>query len=233
MMSERIGRLTKMETTDARIEKIAARVRRSRTDGRIDPEAIAAALGIDLVEADLGDYLLAVTFDNRVVLTSNTRVSPARRRFAFGHEIGHALVDRGLTPWVEARQEEWWVDWFAHELVFPRQWLRERASWRQLQLFHEPAERRTIALHLAALNGSPEVFLVGEAVLCSWCGEEPFFFDCQCRRYREDAIARDRLPSIRLPGPVHLDQLQLFDDADSRDLLNACLSGPPSIRARG
>ena len=204
-----------MVATDPRLEAIAAEVRRDeRESGRLDIAATAAAVGVGVRPVDLGPHLLATVFDDVIVLNSNESLTRGRSRFAFAHELAHVLVNRGWMPWVNKRDEEWWADWFAHELVLPRRWLSDRVRSRQLLVFDDPAEHRTLALQLAALHCQRAVLRIGDEIICSWCGESEFFASCECRRYRERPQTLSELPFFIAPTAVHLDQLQLFDTDD-------------------
>jgi hypothetical protein len=111
-------------------------------------------------------------------------------------------------PWIRRKDEEWWADWFACELILPRQWLRGTRSRRQLRLFaDEVADHKTLALQLAAL--SPEhVWRAGDEVICGRCGDSAFFDDCTCRDYRLDAELLGQLPELISPE-VSAEQLSL------------------------
>jgi hypothetical protein len=201
-----------MVAADPRLEVLAADVRRADSEGRLDITTTADLLGVTLREAELGDYVEAVMLDGVIVLNRNWP-SPGRRRFAFAHEVGHLLVSRGGMPWVKRKSEEWWADWFAHELVFPKRWLREK-RWEQLRLFNDPAERQTIALHLASSpHGNSAVLRVDDAVVCARCGDRTLFDGCQCQRFRNGDQAMHLLPALMHPD--HLQhQLRLFETDD-------------------
>lgn len=205
-------------TADPRLERLANEVRRPdpRTS-RLDIHRTAGDLGVTVVGADLGDHLLGATFGNKVVLSSNSRLTEGRRRFVFAHEVAHVLIARGRMPWVDRRTEEWWADWFAHELIFPRVWLADGFASSQLTLWDDPAERSTLALQLASVRDeSPQVFRVGEVVHCRRCGESPFFAHCECRPYRDDPFAALSLPEFVIRPAVCRGQLTLFDPRSVR-----------------
>jgi len=61
----------------------------------IDLEAIAFDCGLSIRRRLLeGSDARLVAFDNRGVITVNTRQNPKRQRFSIGHEISHWLYDR-------------------------------------------------------------------------------------------------------------------------------------------
>jgi hypothetical protein len=213
-----------MVATDPRLEAIAADVRRDEPDtGRLDIAATASAVGVEVRAVDLGRHLLATVFDDVIVLNSNESLTLGRNRFAFAHELAHILVTRGRMPWVSKRDEEWWADWFAHDLVLPRRLLADGVRTRRLLLFDDAAEHRTLALQLAALHSERSVLRIGDDVICSWCGESEFFVSCECRRYRDCPQALLELPYFVAPTAVHLDQLQLFETNDFPAALWAAL----------
>jgi IrrE N-terminal-like domain len=200
---------------DPRVEALAAQVRRPKPSSpRLDIEATAAAAEVEIRWADLGVNLLATVFGDVVVLNSHDQVTPGRRCFGFAHELGHVLIRRGHMPWVGPWDEEWWADWFAHELIFPRSWLRDPQRFSQLLLFDDPAEHRTLALQLATLRSRKAVLFVDNQVVCAACGENAFFPACECRYYRDRTSAWTSLPRFVPPSSVCLGQLQLFQTED-------------------
>jgi IrrE N-terminal-like domain len=201
-----------MVASDPRLEVLAADVRTADVEGRLDIDATADRLGVAVREAELGDYVEAVML-NGVIVLNRMSSSLGRRRFTFAHEVGHLLISRGRMPWVDRRSEECWADWFAHELVFPKRWLREK-RWEQLCLFNDPAERRTIALHLACSAGANSAVLrVDDAVVCARCGDRKLFDDCECQRFRGDDHAMNLLPTL-MDADYFQHQLHLFETDD-------------------
>ena len=201
-----------MVAADPRLEALADGVRVADAAGRLDLEATARQLDVPIRDADIGGLVEAVIIDGVIVL--NERLpSPGSRRFAFAHEAAHLLMARGAMPWVTGRSEELWADWFAHELVFPLRWLRER-RWQQLQFFDDPAERRTIAMHLASSAAGATVIRVDDVVMCGRCGDRPLISDCECASYRTDAHAFESLSAMRLTSELDLNQLRLFEQDD-------------------
>jgi hypothetical protein len=207
-----------MVASDSRLEALAAEVRIGDDDGRLDVAATASQLGIPLRETDLGDYVEGVMLDGVIVL-NRAHSSPGRKRFSFAHEVAHVLISRRQMPWGERRNEEWWADWFAQELIYPRRWLRDPGCWDQLSHFDDPAEFRTLALQLGALHVETKVVRVEDDVLCSWCGEREFFATCECRRYRHEGAWLDELPLFHAPSFLTVHQLQLFPSAEPYESL--------------
>jgi Zn-dependent peptidase ImmA (M78 family) len=182
---------------DPRLAELAATIRHCEPRSlRLSIDATAAAAGVKVREADLGSVLLAANFADTVVLNIHGGVSSARRRFSFAHEMAHVLIRRGQMPWVPRREEEWWADWFACELILPRQWLRGRRSPRQLRLFADKvADHKTVALQLAGVSAQ-HVWRAGNEVICGRCGDSAFFDDCACREYRLDPDLLGQLPEL-------------------------------------
>jgi IrrE N-terminal-like domain len=89
----------------------------SRARGRAATvDAVADGLGIVVSERALSAVVLGATVSSdRIVIGRD--LNPAVRRFVLAHEIGHALVARGETPWVEPVAEEDFCDGFAIELL--------------------------------------------------------------------------------------------------------------------
>ena len=216
-----------MIAADPRIEELALRARDSDSLGRLDVEATAKQHDVEVRAADLGTHAEALTVDGRIILHDHLS-SAGRRRFVFAHELGHVLIQRGAMPWVTSRREEQWADWFAHECVFPRRWVRER-SWQQLRLFTDPAERRTIAMHLASYLRQSRVLRVDDVVICGQCGDRNFATGCECERYRNSPGDLASLPWLRAASEVKLDQLSLFAlDDDPFVVLWRAFVSPPS-----
>jgi hypothetical protein len=208
--------LAAVVASDPRLQTLAASIRIADHDGRLDLVATASQLEVPLRYADLGEYVEAVLLNGAVVLNGSSP-SPGRRRFAFAHEAGHVLMSRGRMPWVDRRSEELWADWFAHELTFPRRWLRE-GRWEQLRLFADPAERQTIAAHLASSSLRGDVVLrVDDAVVCGRCGNRHLLDGCDCRRFRDGELGIDSLPSLVNANQLAI-SVDLLVDADETPL---------------
>lgn len=212
MLSVRSGRLHEMVAADPRLEALAFRVRVPNAVGRLDIEETARQHEIELRTADLRGSAEAVTVDGLVIL-NDSFPTEGRRRFVFAHELAHLLIARGSMPWVRRQREEQWADWFAHECVMPSRWLRE-GCWHQLRLFDDPAERQTLAMHLASHSRTPAVLRVDGNVICGSCGDRSFGTGCACEPFRESPDARWRLPELSWTHEVNLDQLQLFATDD-------------------
>jgi hypothetical protein len=199
-----------MIASDPRLQTLAAGIRIADHDGRLDVAGTADRLEVPLRHAELGEYVEAVLL-NGVVVLNRSSPSPGRRRFAFAHEVGHVLMSRGQMQWVDRRSEELWADWFAHELTFPRRWLRE-GWWKQLRLFADPAERQTIASHLASFSPQGDAVLrVDDAVVCGRCGNRQLLDGCDCRRFRDGELRLDSLPSLINANQLALDVDPLVD----------------------
>jgi hypothetical protein len=145
----------------------AARARGAR---RLDIPLVAARLSVEIVERDLGEHLLGLTLDNRRMLlhSDRRRLRGAQRLLVFAHELAHVLRRRGHFPQVSDRDEEWFADWFARELVLPR--VAARRAWSEAELAAWHVDYDTVALQLAALGAVPQVIRNGHRVLCGLCG---------------------------------------------------------------
>jgi hypothetical protein len=202
-----------MVATDSRLAELALQVRVADELGRLDVAATAARNHVEVRTTDLAGSAEAVAIDGRIILHHGF-TSEGRRRFVFAHELAHLLVERGAMPWVTRRREEQWADWFAHECVMPSRILRDR-HWAQLRLFDDPAEQRTLAMHLASrAREQPTVLRVDGTVVCGSCGDRSFNPECACEEFRHNSSARGRLPEMRPITSVNLNQLQLFATAD-------------------
>jgi hypothetical protein len=198
-----------MVATDPRLAVLAEDVRVSDPIGRLSPERTAERLGVRIRHAALGVHVEALTVDGVIVLNEQFR-SPGRRRFAFAHEVGHLLIERGSMPWATRRTEERWADWFAHECVFPRHWLHDR-RWEQLPLFDDSAERETVGMHLVSGRHADTIIRVDDTIICGACGDRQLFAGCECDHYRSDREALESLPSMRPTSELNVNQLRLFD----------------------
>lgn len=201
-----------MMASDCRLEALAADVRADDADGRLDVAATAHRLGASVRQGDLGPHVEAVMFDGVIVL-NRSLPSPGRRRFAFAHEVAHLLISRARMLWVDRHSEEWWADWFAHELIFPKRWLREK-RWEQLRLFNDPAERQTIALHLlGSMHRESAMLRVDDTVICGRCGDRQLFNTCDCQHFRADANAMAKLPTLVDTNRLEIDRRHIDNDA--------------------
>jgi hypothetical protein len=202
-----------MIATDPRLEVLAEDVRVGDSVGRLSPEETASRLGVRIRHAALGVHVEALTVEGVIVLNEQFR-SQGRRRFAFAHEVGHVLIERGSMPWATRRTEERWADWFAHECVFPRHWLHDR-RWEQLLLFDDSAERETIGMHLVSARHPSTIIRVDDTVICGACGDRQLFEGCECDFYRSDRQAFESLPCLRPTSEMSVNQLRLFDAEDA------------------
>jgi hypothetical protein len=159
--------------------------------------------------------LLAANFEDTVILNSRRNISAGRLRFSFAHELAHVLIRRRQMPWVRRKDEEWWADWFACELIFPRKWLRGKLSWQFRISARQVGDLRVVALQLAA-ESQPQLWRADDEVICGRCGDSVRFDDCPCRRYRADTDLRRELPNLIAARPL-FHQLSLF--ATDPDLL--------------
>jgi IrrE N-terminal-like domain len=163
---------------------VALRAGRPR---RLDIDGIAASLHLDLTRRSLGGSLRGFTLDEkRIVLDSS--LYGARLSFVFAHELAHVLRQRGHFGGLTDRQEEWFADWFARELVLPRRWLSD--SWPDTSIGCLHVDAETVALQLAVLARCPALMRNGSRVLCRTCGTRMHDRSCACVGFR-----RRRTPS--------------------------------------
>jgi hypothetical protein len=168
---------------------------RGRRWPRLDVEFTAARLDVGVLWQDLGEHLLGLTLDDGGMLLHN-RLAGAERAFVFGHELAHVLRRRGLFGGVGTAFEEWFADWFARELVFPRRVAREPLNGAQMAALHVSYE--TVALQRAVLDETPRLMRNGERVLCRECGTARYRLGCECMPWRRrDREHRSALPDVR------------------------------------
>lgn len=114
---------------DAR-KSAASLIRRFHSN---DPYRIADALGIHVLYGDLGGTWGCYTTYRRIAFIHiNAQISEAEQRFTCAHELGHAVLHRGLSlPYLRAHTlfspsiYERQANTFAVELLLPDELLRE------------------------------------------------------------------------------------------------------------
>ena len=139
--------------------------------------------------------LLGLTIDRRRVLL-NSRLGGSLAAFTFAHELAHVYRRRGYFPGLRRSEEEWFADWFAREMVFPRAWLKRNWHGGHLAALH--VDRVTAALQFAVVGEAPPLMRAGDIVLCRTCGCRQHRAGCPCASHRFSS-PRDR----RLPGVPH------------------------------
>lgn len=199
-----------------RIADLAANVRqRGGSAGQeptvskpIDVWAIAQRLQLRPIVTDLGSTLWGClpVIDRPVV---NIRLTPKRRRFALAHELGHVMVAAGHARWVSSKDEEWFADWFARELLAPSRRLEtvagssSAAPTQAENSVREAAsswdvEEEVILLQKASRGLAPALQIFGETVLCAACGHRGHMQSCPCRSLRASIICDGRRASAEV-----------------------------------
>ena len=171
-------------------------VRFARADGpaKLDVERVAARLRIEVRADNLGKDLLGLTIDSRSMVL-HKRLRGAARAFVFAHEVAHALRRRALFRSVSNSEEEWFADWFARELVLPRQAARQ--AWHDAKIAALHITSATLALQLSALGAAPPLMRDRQRVLCRTCGTRQYQLGCECANWRSDPENRHTLPELR------------------------------------
>ena len=179
------------------VDGVVAAARR-RGPLRLDMTLVAARLDVEVVERDLGEHLLGLTLDDRRVLVhrDRRRLRGSQRLLVFAHELAHVLRRMGLFAQVSDRDEEWFADWFAREMVLPRAAARRR--WSEVELAAWHVDFDTVALQLAALGEVPQLMRNGRRVLCGRCGTARHRWPCECSAWRQwSGELHDDLPDVR------------------------------------
>jgi hypothetical protein len=163
---------------------------------RLDIEVVAGRLGIRVIRRDLGAALRGLAASEDTVLL-HQRLTPAMAAFTFAHEVGHVLHRRGSFRGLRRVDEEWFADWFARELLLPRDWL-QFTRWRAGGLAALGAGVETVALQLAVLGRAPGLMRYRERVLCRTCGSRLHRWTCPCATFRQASHrAVSQLPDAR------------------------------------
>ncbi len=113
--------------------------------GRVDAEAVAVALGLEVIPWPL-DVLKELQIDGIVVVAE--RLSPEWRRWVIAHAIGHQLLHPGNHLWLRAhtdlaRRYEREAEDFAHGLLIDEQEAEAEGlvqSWEMAEHFGVPDE---------------------------------------------------------------------------------------------
>lgn len=176
-------------------EVVAIQLR--RRIGRIDVDATAAAIDVELLEHRFRGPVRGAAIAGQTVLLDD-RLRGASRDWVFAHELGHVLVQRREVC-VAGREEEWFADYFAGCLLLPKPWLDRDGVGPRLA-------RRTgvgdwlVALRLAVHGRAPSLLQAGRSVLCATCGVRCHDPRCRCSLHRTGRQRRT-LPNMRsLPG---------------------------------
>lgn len=196
----------------AEVDGLVERLR-GREVGRLRVEDLVRRSGIELEVKPLRSSLLGLTLDaGRVLL--NSELTGARANFTLAHELAHVYRRRGYFAGLRETEEEWFADWFAHEMLLPRVWLWRDWSAQGIAGLH--VDRVTVALQLAVVGKAPEIMRAGTQVLCRSCGSRYSQPGCRCRRYRNSSSdALQALPEVPdlWERRSHWDQLCLLCDA--------------------
>lgn len=185
---------------------------RAGGSAKLDIRRTAARLSVNITDRDLGRDLLGLTLDDRQVLLHKD-LGGAKRAFVFAHELAHVLHRRGSFRSVTRRDEEWFADWFARELVLPRRAVTR--AWHDGRLAALHLDYNTVALQLAVMGAAPPLMRNRDRVLCRLCGTTQHRWPCQCAAWRhEDHEQGSALPDVR--GCLGISTRSLDDGVDAQ-----------------
>jgi hypothetical protein len=168
---------------------------RGRKITRFNLQEISRRAEVVLETQALQPGLLGLTLDSERVLL-NQGLSGSLAAFTFAHELAHVYRRRGYFAGLRVREEEWFADWFAREMLLPRSWLSQ--SWRAQHLAALHIDSETAALQLSVLGRAPAIMRVRNRVLCRTCGTQHHRAGCQCATIRS---APSSIIQALPPGP--------------------------------
>lgn len=166
---------------------------RGREVSRFSIKEVARRSEVTLETRLLEPRLLGLTIDRERVLLNST-LGGSLAAFTFAHELGHVYRRRGYFPGLRRGEEEWFADWFAREMVFPRRWLGREWHVGQLAALH--VDRVTVALQLAVVGRAPALMRAGDRILCKTCGSRNHRSGCPCVGYRTSLRSNRLLPEL-------------------------------------
>jgi hypothetical protein len=162
---------------------------------RIEPTA--RRVGVRVERRRLGRELLGLTLGGERVLLNRRHPPGTSAAFTFAHELAHVLECRGAFSMAAPAGPEWFADFFAREILVPRQWLMrdgpDRIHWLTTRRWAGPS---VVALQAARCDLAPAVFRQGETVLCRDCGDRHLIPGCDCVAIRARPARVRRLPQI-------------------------------------
>jgi IrrE N-terminal-like domain len=160
-------------------------------------EPTARKIGVRLERRRLGRELLGLTLDSDRILLNRNHPPGTSAAFTFAHELAHVFERRGAFSIAAPAGPEWFADYFARELLVPRQWLfrdgPNRIEWLATRRWAGPS---VVALQAARCNLAPAVFRHDAAVLCRDCGERHPMPECPCVAIRARPSRVRRLPQL-------------------------------------
>lgn len=160
-------------------------------------EPTARRLGVRVERRRLGRELLGLTFGSDRIFLNRSHPAGTSAAFTFAHELAHVLERRGAFSVAAPAGPEWFADFFARELLVPRQWLLrdgpDRIEWLTTRRWAGPS---IVALQAARCDLAPAVFRHEEAVLCRDCGDRHPMPGCQCVAIRARPSRVDHLPQM-------------------------------------
>ena len=198
---------------------------RGRKVSRFNIDEVARRGEVTLEIRPLEPRLLGLTLDRERVLLNST-LGGSLAAFTFAHELGHIYRRRGYFPGLRRGEEEWFADWFAREMVFPRGWLKREWHVGHLAALH--VDRVTAALQLAVMGKAPALMRVGDKVLCRTCGSRQHRSGCQCARFRTVPRSNQLLPELphfRRSFPPRFQQLSILGKSTSINSSPGCAAG--------
>lgn len=192
---------------------------------RFSIKEVARRSEVTLETRVLEPRLLGLTIDRERVLL-NSVLGGSLAAFTFAHELGHVYRRRGYFPGLRRAEEEWFADWFAREMVFPRRWLSREWHVGQLAALH--VDRVTVALQLAVVGRAPALMRAGDKVLCKTCGSRHHRSGCSCVGYRTSLGSNRLLPELpRFQGTLkpRFQQLSMLGGSTGLNLSSDCTVG--------
>lgn len=189
---------------------------------RFNIDEVARRSEVTLEIKHLEPRLLGLTIDRERVLL-NSKLGGSLAAFTFAHELGHVYRRRGYFSGLRKGEEEWFADWFAREMVFPRRWLKREWHVGHLAALH--VDRVTVALQLAVTGKAPELMRAGVKVLCRTCGSRHHRSGCRCAGYRTSPRSSQLLPELpRFAGTFkpRFQQLSMLGKGTEVSLSSGC-----------
>lgn len=160
-------------------------------------EPTARRLGVRVERRRLGRELLGLTLGADRILLNRSHPPGTSAVFTFAHELAHVLERRGVFSVAAPAGPEWFADFFAREILVPRQWLLrdgpDRIEWLTTRRWAGPS---IVALQAARCNLAPALFRQEETVLCRDCGDRHPIPGCRCVAIRARPGRVRRLPQL-------------------------------------